>query len=92
MAQRHTDRGSLPPLTADELEQRQRADGSYETDLEAEAPSEAAAPDVIEQRQRADGRVESSDVVGDLPDHPLSPDEIEQRLVVEDDEDERPRE
>lgn len=94
MAQGPTNRGSLPPLSPDELEQRQRADGTFETpELGADTPGQVADPDVIEQHQRADGRVEGDDLVGgDVPDRPLSPDELEQRLVVDDDEDERPRE
>jgi hypothetical protein len=49
-------------------------------------------PDEVEQRQRPDGTFEDEEALADaadLPDHPLTADEIEQRQVVEEDEDDR---
>lgn len=75
-------------LTPDELEQRQRADGSYEQDATADEDLDRPlTPDEIEQRQDAGGTVGSPDPLDDRSGDHLEPDEIDQRRVVEIDDD-----
>lgn len=76
------------PWTPDEIEQRQRADGTVESDRPAPPDEDAPrSPDEIEQRQTDDDEV---DVLEEEPGRPLSPDEIEQRQVVGGEPDEEP--
>lgn len=86
-----TEQRDTSELTPDELEQRQRPDGTYEeeTAVGADGPLD---PDEIEQRQDADGTVGSPGTLDEETDEPLDPDEIDQRRVVESDEDDEPRE
>jgi hypothetical protein len=82
------------PLTPDELEQRQRPDGTIDdTDLVgADAAGDVTSPDELEQRQRPDGAVVTGeDVRGD---EVVSADVLEQRQLVgdNDEDDDHPRE
>lgn len=73
-------------LTPDEIEQRQRPDGTVEAAGVADPGLDGPlTPDMVEQRQRADGTVEDT---RDDPDGILSADVLEQRQVVETDDDE----
>jgi hypothetical protein len=83
MAER-SQREPTPELTADELEQRQRADGTWEPSTTTAPIDEPLSPDQLEQRQRLDGSFDDGahDVEADGP---LTPDMIEQRQVIEDD-------
>lgn len=92
MAERPSREGSRrepstdPEPTADELEQRQRPDGSIEAqEVVDDGSDEPLTPDMIEQRERLDGSLEQPGTVEEESDEPLSPDMIEQRRVVEDD-------
>lgn len=79
-------------LTADEVEQRQRPDGSVgdEVDATDEGPLSA---DEVEQRQRPDGTLEGRTTVEETSSDPLTPDELDQRRrISEDDEDQRDQE
>lgn len=76
-----------PEPSPDELEQRQRLDGTYETD--DDRPGEGLDPDVLEQRRRADGSFDR-DELDDVTGEPLDPDVIEQRRGVGDDDDDEP--
>jgi hypothetical protein len=77
-------REPTPELTADELEQRQRADGTWEPSTTTTSTDGPLSPDQLEQRQRLDGSFD--DGTDDLEvDGPLTPDMIEQRQVIEDD-------
>jgi hypothetical protein len=90
MAQEREHDEQKPGSTPDEVEQRQRADGTYEEPTSADDTDEPLSPDMLEQRRRYDGTFDEPDEVPDEP--PLSPDMIEQRQVVEyDDEDEPDR-
>lgn len=52
MPDRPTDPDATAPLTADELEQRQRADGTFEPPGPIdEVPDRPLTPDEVEQRQ-----------------------------------------
>lgn len=73
-----------PARSADELEQRQRPDGTFEDEPEGDEAAEPLSPDVLEQRRRADGELDPPGAV-DASDEPLTPDMIEQRQVVEED-------
>jgi hypothetical protein len=81
------------PLTPDELEQRQRPDGTIDDPdlVDDGAAGDVTTPDELEQRQRLDGAVVSAE---DVPDEPVTPDVLEQRQAVGDDDedDDRPRE
>jgi hypothetical protein len=55
----------------------------------ATGPTGPLTADELEQRRRADGTFEEPGIVDEVPDEPLSPDQIEQRQIVEDDEDDR---
>lgn len=82
---------SAGELTPDELEQRQRADGTYERDTSVDSGlGEPLDPDEVEQRQGADGTLGDPGLLDDPTDEPLDADEIDQRRVVEDDEDDAP--
>lgn len=56
MTTRPSDPGSTPPLTADELEQRQRPDGELDLSgaVDDEVPEGPIDADVLEQRQVVD--------------------------------------
>jgi hypothetical protein len=71
-------------LTADEVEQRQRADGTWEEPTITGPDDGPLTPDQIEQRRGLDGSLEGApdDLASDVP---LTPDVLEQRQVVEDD-------
>lgn len=73
--------------TPDEIEQRQRLDGTVEQDTprRREDTDGPLSPDEIEQRQSA---THDDEVDLEGADHPLTPDEIEQRTVVGGDDDE----
>lgn len=75
-------------LTPDEVEQRQRPDGSVDEEPVDETAESPLSPDEIEQRQRPDGGVEGHTTVEDPSGEPLTPDEIEQRQRVGDDDEE----
>lgn len=78
-------------LSADELEQRQRPDGTFdEPTTVGGSASDPLTPDELEQRQRADGSYEDVGTVDDPSSDPLTPDELEQRGVLEDDDEEPP--
>lgn len=81
------------PLTPDELEQRQRPDGTIDdTDLVGADAADVTTPDELEQRQRPDGAVVTrEDVRGD---EVVTADVLEQRQAVGDDDedDDHPRE
>lgn len=82
---RHVDSG----LTADEVEQRQRLDGSFEeSETVRRDTTEPLPPDVLEQRQRIDGTVDQGGRFDEPSDEPLSPDQLEQRERLEDDDEE----
>lgn len=83
MADRPSHRKPAAELTPDELEQRQRADGTWEEPSSFDDAGAPPSPDVLEQRQRLDGTVDRS-AYGDS-DEPLTPDMIEQRQEIEDD-------
>jgi hypothetical protein len=73
-------------LTPDELEQRQRADGTWEPSTTIGAGDDVPrTPDEFEQRQRLDGTFDTRD---EHTDEVLTPDMIEQRQLVEHDDDE----
>lgn len=75
----------------DEVEQRQRPDGSVEEPPPPRVdPDLAESPDVLEQRRRADGTFDEEPVDEDL-EGPVSPDVLEQRQVVEYDDEDDPR-
>lgn len=78
--------------TPDEVEQRRRADGSYDlAPPVVDEDGEPVPPDELEQRQLQDGSIAGSSAADDLDDAPLTADMIEQRQIVEyDDEDDRP--
>jgi hypothetical protein len=70
--------------SADQLEQRQRPDGSLEEpDTIDDASGGPLSPDEIEQRQRLDGSVATGTLQSSG--EPLDPDELEQRQEVADD-------
>lgn len=74
------------PRTPDEIEQRQRPDGTVESDTPRRRTEDAPlSPDQIEQRQSVTPDEDDGfeDVEG-----PLDPDEIEQRLAVGGDDEE----
>lgn len=90
MASAPNDRPNPPDaeLSPDEVEQRQRPDGSLEEEPVDETAAEPLSPDEIEQRQAPDGTIEGHTTILDPSDEPLSPDEIEQRQSVGDDDEE----
>lgn len=78
------------PASPDELEQRQRLDGSLDEPSAIAGEEGPLDPDELEQRRRADGSIDD-DTARAGADAPRSPDELEQRQVVEeDDRDEHP--
>jgi hypothetical protein len=77
-------REPTPELSADELEQRQRDEGTWEPATTVTSADEPLSPDQLEQRQRLDGSFDDEDRYEDA-DGPLTPDMIEQRQVIEDD-------
>jgi hypothetical protein len=71
--------------TPDQLEQRQRVDGTWEPSNPIGPGDDVPhTPDELEQRQRLDGSFDTRDEpAGEV----LTPDMIEQRQLVEDDDD-----
>lgn len=68
----------------DELEQRQRLDGSLDEPSTIAGEEGPLDPDELEQRRRADGSVDEA-TEREGADAPRSPDELEQRQVLEED-------
>jgi hypothetical protein len=81
-----------PPVTADELEQRQdlhgRLDELDQPDPRHAVPEGPISPDVIEQHQRLDGSLERPGTFDAPGATPLDPEVVEQQRSEEDQDEE----